>query len=289
MKKEMHCFNKPLTWSLLNQKISELMTDFPFIQKRVIGHSVLGKEIVELHIGSGSQCVHYNASFHGNEWITTLAVMRFLYEYALHYEAGRTAADVSLSLVPMVNPDGVDLVLEGSSAAQSYEAIVLAINNGSDDFSRWKANIRGVDLNKQFPAGWEIEASRKPKQPHYRDYPGAEPLTEPEAEAMVQLMKRNAFVTMHAVHTQGEEIYWGFNSHEPEESKEIVHLYAEESGYEAVCDIDNYAGFKDWYLQEFHKPAFTLELGHGVNPLPLSQLEEIYSKCSKIFKASVKI
>ena len=68
---------------------------------------------------------------------------------------------------------------------------LLRINSGSTDFSNWKANIRGVDLNNQYPANWEIEKERKePKSPAPRDYPGDAPLTEPEAEAMAALARK---------------------------------------------------------------------------------------------------
>ncbi|WLV25925.1 M14 family metallocarboxypeptidase [Aciduricibacillus chroicocephali] len=281
-------FNKALTYEELARKVDQLINEYPFIQKNTIGHSVLGKEIFELRIGTETEIIHYNASFHANEWITTLIAMRFLEEYASEYNKKAPQTNYALSIIPMVNPDGVDLVLGGYELGGPFKDEVIKINEGITSFSNWKANIRGVDLNKQFPAGWEIEAERKPKSPHFRDYPGYAPLTEPESIAMVQFAKENNIARLHALHTQGEEIYWGFQDFEPKESEEIVQQYAEKSGYKAVRDIDNYAGFKDWYLQEFRKPAFTLELGHGVNPLPLSQLDEIYKKSSEIFKLSME-
>ncbi len=62
----------------------------------------------------------------------------------------------SLYLVPMVNPDGVDLVngvLEEGASLEEAERIAA-------DYPKipfpdgWKANIEGIDLNLQFPAGW---------------------------------------------------------------------------------------------------------------------------------------
>lgn len=284
----LHRYNKPLTYNDLMVEIDHLLNKYPFIQKTTIGHSVLGKELVELRIGSGQECIHYNASFHGNEWITTLIIMRFFSECAKGYKVGNHDPDLSISIVPMVNPDGVDLVLNGAVAAGKYRQKVIEINEGSTDFTRWKSNIKGVDLNKQFPAGWETEAARKPKKPHFRDHPGPFPLSEPEAIAMAAFAENQSLKRMHAVHTQGEEIYWGFDGYEPVASKRIALDYAKKSGYTAVRYVDNYAGYKDWYIKQFRKPGFTLELGCGTNPLPLEQLEEIWMKVSGLFWASIK-
>jgi g-D-glutamyl-meso-diaminopimelate peptidase len=59
------------------------------------------------------------------------------------------------------------------------------------------------------------------------------------------------------------------------------------SGYRGIQNIDSHAGYKDWFIQEFRKPGFTIELGLGVNPLPLSQFDEIYSEAIGIFLASL--
>ena len=91
----------------------------------------------------------------------------------------------------MVNPDGVDLVLNGPPSSEPYRSNVIEWNNNSLDFSGWKANIRGVDLNDQFPAEWERERARNPKNPGPRDYGGESPLSEPEAIAMADLTRRS--------------------------------------------------------------------------------------------------
>ena len=165
--------------------------------------------------------------------------------------------------------------------------MVLVINNGDTDFTAWKANIRGVDLNDQFPANWDIEAERRAQQPAPRDYPGGAPLSEPEAQAMAQLAQASDFDRVLAFHTQGEVIYWGYENLEPPYAETIVNEFARVSGYEPIRYIDSHAGFKDWFIQEWRRPGFTVELGLGVNPLPLSQFEEIYEESLGIFLASL--
>jgi g-D-glutamyl-meso-diaminopimelate peptidase len=288
---------KPYDFKAFQTDLENLKELYPFIKLRSIGESVLGLPLYELNVGRGNKRIHINGSFHANEWITTAIIMTFLNDYLLtltnmnRLKGFYTAPfyfETSLSIVPMVNPDGVNLVLNGPPEDEPYRSAVIEMNNGNMNFDQWKANIRGVDLNNQFPACWEIEKERKePKAPAPRDYPGDEPLTEPEALAMANLTEKQNFCRVLAFHTQGKEIYWGYLNNEPAESEAIVNVFAKMSGYKAVRFIDSHAGFKDWFIQEWKRPGFTIELGEGVNPLPLDQFNEIYRDSLGIFLASL--
>jgi g-D-glutamyl-meso-diaminopimelate peptidase len=277
------------------QKIIEL---FPFVSYRVIGHSVLGKPIYELIIGDANapKSVHINASFHANEWITTSVVMKWCKEllYSLCTNNKQFAffpierfKQTRLSLVPLVNPDGVDLVLHGPEYVNYDVDTLHTINKNQPDFNEWKANIRGVDLNNQFPSFWEIEQQRKPKSPSYRDFPGYAPLTEPEARTMSDLAEANRFDRLLALHTQGEEIYWGYKGFEPEQAQKTVEQFERLSGYKPVRNLDSYAGYRDWFVHRFSKEGYTIELGKGRNPLPFEQFQEIYQKMRGILWTSL--
>ncbi|RFB10551.1 LysM peptidoglycan-binding domain-containing protein [Bacillus sp. HNG] len=289
--------NRKYDYEDLMKDIHELQTIYPFLQTRSVGKSVLGKELVELRLGRGAKRVHWNGSFHANEWITTNVIMTFLNDYLLAltnmapirgFYVEPLYLKAILSIVPMVNPDGVDLVHNGPPEQEPYKQEVVKINNGSLDFKDWKANIRGVDLNNQFPANWEIEKKRKePKSPAPRDYPGNAPFTEPEVIAIEKLTRSSNFSCVLAFHTQGEVIYWGYEGLEPPEAETLVKEFSRVSGYEAVRFVDSHAGFKDWFIQEWRRPGFTFELGKGVNPLPLSQFEEIYQETLGAFLASL--
>ncbi len=276
--------------------IEKLLAYFPFIKVTFIGKSVLGLDIPEIRIGEGEKRVHYNGSFHGNEWITTAFLMSCLNEYLLALKCQTPIGDAdplclyeetTLSIVPMVNPDGVNLVLNGPPAHKKWRAEVIELNNGSLDFSGWKANIRGVDLNDQFPANWEGERARNPLTPGPRDYGGNRPLSEPETIAMAELTRKRNFSRVLAFHTQGEEMYWGFDGLEPPESEPIVQEFSRVSGYKPVRIIESYAGYKDWFIQEWRRPGFTIELGCGSNPLPISQFDKIYQEALGIFWAGL--
>jgi g-D-glutamyl-meso-diaminopimelate peptidase len=296
-----------ITWRLVQGKqhydFSRMMSDiarlqdvYPFLRVTNAGNSVLGNRIPEVLLGNGSKRVHYNASFHANEWITTPILMTFLNDYCLSLTNGNSIRGIStfplyrqsmLSLVPMVNPDGVSLVMNGPPEDETWSNRVIELNRGSTDFSGWKANIRGVDLNDQFPARWELEKARNPTEPGPRDYVGERPLSEPEAIAMADLTRRRDFARVLAFHTQGEVMYWGFENLEPPESEVLVNEFARVSGYEPVKTIESYAGYKDWFIQDWRRPGFTIELGTGTNPLPLTQFDEIYEEVLGIFLAGL--
>ncbi|MDF2067452.1 M14 family metallopeptidase [Bacillus sp. Cr_A10] len=296
-----------VTWRLVNGKqnydydtmrndIRRLQTVYPFLQVSSIGKTVLDREIPEVLIGNGDKRVHFNGSFHANEWITTPITMTFLNDYLLSLTNQKTIRGIetsplytqtTFSIVPMVNPDGVNLVINGPPANEPWSSRVIEWNNGSSDFSGWKANIRGVDLNDQFPAKWDLERARNPKTPGPRDYGGESPLSEPEAIAMADLTRRRDFARVLAFHTQGEVIYWGFEDLEPPETEVLAMEFSRVSGYEPIQTIESYAGYKDWFIQDWRRPGFTIELGTGTNPLPLTQFDEIYEESLGIFLSAL--
>ena len=289
---------KPYTSERVEDELMLLNSRYPFMELRTIGESVLGKPIYELHIGTGDKLVHINGSFHANESITTNVIMAFIENYAYSMvnqdpirgiDMSSFFREVRLSVVPLVNPDGVDLVNGQLPSDQEIREQVIEINNGSTDFRSWKANIRGVDLNNQYPAGWTIEQQRKPKTPQPRNFPGFGPLTEPEALALYNLAFEEQFDRVLALHTQGEVIYWGYEGLEPPEAEQIALEYQQVSSYTPIRYVDSHAGYKDWFIQEFRRPGFTIELGKGVNPLPISQFDVLYEEMLGIFLANYYI
>lgn len=289
--------NKNYTYDQLLQDIERLRQVYPNLTTQSIGSSVMGKDIIELRAGSGPSEIHINAAMHANEWITAGALMQFINDFMLAVTNSQPLNGQyvyplysmnTISFVPMVNPDGVNLVINGAPAEEPYRSQVLRINGGSTDFSGWKANIRGVDLNKQFPALWEVDAVKGPQQPAPRDYSGEAPLTEPEVQAIADLTRERSFNRVLALHTQGEEIYWGFQGLEPPESELYAQRMAAASGYQAVRNVNSTAGYKDWFIQDWRRPGFTIELGSGQNPLPLSQFPNVSQATTAILLEAMK-
>ncbi|MXO81702.1 LysM peptidoglycan-binding domain-containing protein, partial [Paenibacillus sp. OT2-17] len=151
----------------LKEDLAALARRYPFIEVGSIGTSVMGKDIPYVRIGQGTRKIHANASVHANEWLTTPCLLRFIEQYAQGIDGteehigtsqwvyGGSPQDLlehtSLWVVPMVNPDGVELVQQGVLPTHPLYHDLKKWNEGRADYRGWKANIRGVDLNDQFP------------------------------------------------------------------------------------------------------------------------------------------
>ncbi len=280
------------TYEILMHSIEGLKKRYPFLRVGNIGASVLGKALYSLRLGTGPNQVFYNAAHHALEWITSPLLMKFAEEYLKAYAFGQKIGEydsrelwnsASIWLVPMVNPDGVDLVLNGLQRNNPYYSRLIRWNGGSTDFSSvWEANIRGVDLNHNYNAAWEqskrAEAELGITGPGPTRYSGPYPVSEPETRAMVRFTRSHNFRLAVAYHTQGQVIYWNFMNLAPAEAKTIGENMARISGYslEQATGVASYAGYKDWFIQEYRRPGYTIEVGQGKNPIPVSQFDQIY-------------
>ena len=280
---------------ILEKDIRNLKLIYPFLEVGEIGKSVLNKSLPYIKIGNGNKKVFYSAAFHANEWITSLVLMKFLEEYAkafvenkniFGHNAQALYYTTSLYIVPMVNPDGVDLVTGSiKNVEDAYKNAVQIVNNFPEiPFpDGWKANINGVDLNLQFPAGWEqakeIKFSQGYTMPAPKNYVGTTPISEPESRAIYDFTLKNNFKLVIAYHPQGQEIYWNFQNLAPESAKIIGEKFAKASGYllTEVPYNSSFAGYKDWFIQKHIKPGYTVEAGLGENPLSIAQFDEIYN------------
>lgn len=283
----------PYSSALVTYCVAGLRARFPFIDTGGIGRSVMNAPLYYMKLGSGSRVVYYSAAHHANEWITAPVLLKYAQELAKAYAGGgsvygRRASDIlgeaTIYITPMANPDGVDLVT-GALTGGTYFENAGKIAEGYPEIpfpAGWKANILGVDLNLQYPAEWEKAREIKFAQgftgPAPRDYVGPAPLTAPESRAVYEFTKMLEPELILAYHTQGKTIYWKFMDFEPPYSRDIAAAFGEASGYavEETPYSSGFAGLKDWFIQDYDRPGYTIECGLGENPLPLSQLGEIY-------------
>lgn len=148
---------------------------------------------------------------------------------------------------------------------------------------RGKQIFCGIDLNLQFPADWlrarEIKFAQGFIRPAPRDFVGYGPLTEPESLAIYNFTLTHNFKLILAYHTQGEIIFWRYLNLEPPEAQTVGERFAQISGYllDDNANTESYAGYRDWFIQDYRRPGYTFETGLGVNPLPINQFDKIYS------------
>lgn len=279
-------------------EMNRLAGAYSFVTLSEYGRSVLGRPLLYICAGTGTRKVWYNASHHANEWITTTVLLKFMGELFEKAQTGGTIAGFDaktllqnnrLCFMPLVNPDGVDLVLGRLDQNEVASARRIASNYPGIPFpSGWKANIRGIDLNLQYPANWEKAREIKFAQgfvgPAPRDYVGPAPLTAPESRTLAAFTQAGSPDVTLSLHTQGEVIYWRFADFDPPGARELGEKLAAASGYllSATPPVSDNAGYKDWFIQDWNRPGYTVEMGLGENPLPMSALDGIYVRMAPL-------
>jgi g-D-glutamyl-meso-diaminopimelate peptidase len=184
----------------------------------------------------------------------------------------------------MVNPDGVTIQQNGLfNASLEEQEQLLIMNGGSIDFSRWKANGNGIDLNRQYSAGWE-ELSDSAPFPFYQLYKGKEPFSAPEVKAIKQFTNEIQPIIAISYHTSGRVLYWHYQTEKNHIQRDytIASHVAHLTGYKLDQPVETAVGggYTDWFIQTFRRPALTIEVGYEVNETnpPLSVFSEEWNR-----------
>ena len=277
--------NEP-KYALYLKKLCSLKRNYPLLKLFSIGRTVQGKKIYALSLGRMQNPTLFAGAFHAQEWLTQSLLTKFLEEILNEYLRGgeiKKALDRrGVIIIPSVNLDGVELVLSGGKSANEYSCFIRKISKG--DLSSWNANIRGVDLNHNFDAGHNILRQQEIKSgitgPAPRQFGGFYPNSEIETRALVSLVRKILPSRVYAFHSQGEEIFYSYNGITPPKSLLIANTLSKISGYTLVnqTGLASHGGFKDYFIKEYNRPGFTIEIGRGKNPLPIDELEPIFAR-----------
>ena len=264
--------------------IKRIASQYPAFSKAfAFGASNWGAPLYCLAVGNfrAAKRVLILGGTHAREYMTVQLINKIAAEvisdYEKTYEGRRISVppqNVCLFFVPMLNPDGIVISQGGSDAApDNYKPFLKTVEIIGHDVSQWKANGAAVDLNRTFPASWRLAPLAS------EGYSGREPLKcAPEARALMALCKAYHFDLALSYHAAGEVIYWrqrGFNNAVSFPLAEAIHRL---TGYELEQDDTSYGGFKGWFVQTFNRPAFTIEIGLGATPLPISQFHKIFNQ-----------
>ncbi len=284
-------YSNPPRYEAVLKKLTQIKNLDKNIKLFCIGQSILKRKIYALGIGNLKNAVLFTGAIHAQEWLTCSILLRFFEDIfskkTLH---GVNLSDIfehrGLIVVPLCNPDGVEIALGGPKTAKQLCSPIEAIIKKSD--KSWQANARGVDLNHNFDAGWDIlkklERQAGITSPSPRQYGGICPQSEPETKALVSLCNALNIKKVVAFHSQGEEIYYYYGPNTPPESELMADALAASSGYQVRKPegLASHGGFKDWFIKAKSRPGFTVEVGVGQNPLPIQMLEPIYEKIKEM-------
>jgi hypothetical protein len=246
-----------------------------------IGRSVEGRELLLIEFGSGGRKIFVNGAVHASEYICSSYLMYMVEQYACAYETSGFFGDfdvreilgkVTLCIVPMVNPDGINLVQNGVGAVLEPGALskIAANDPRFVDYSCWKANIDGVDLNRNFDDNWYV--ARPVKAPAAKLFKGDYPLSEPETRAVVSYVNKNMFWAFLNFHSQGGGVYgWDDrNARYYPELGSMLSRIIDASGFKKLKDTSetDYGTFAGYARATFLKPALTVELCRYVSSYP---------------------
>lgn len=277
------------------QAIFDLCESYPFLEKQIIGKSCMGRDIYALKLGRSAEYVLFAAAFHGSEHITSTLLLKFLENLCIALESCSSIAGLNapramygrgLIIVPLVNPDGCEVSIHKAAGAGFMAQKINKL--AKNDYTHWNANIRGVDINHNFDAGWKTLRELERKQgilgPAPTRFGGFAPHSEPETKALVDLCHKYRIRHVAAFHSQGEVIYWNYGSKAPKKSEKMAQIMATSSGY--ALDIPTGlavgGGFKDWFIETFDRPGFTIEVGKGENPLSSEILPSLYKRLEEM-------
>ena len=234
-------------------------------EKTVIGKSLFGRKLYAVKIGEGSPVGLAQYAIHGREYITSHLALK-------HFERGVFKG--SFWLVPLLNPDGALLSQTGlmSVRRKSDQEKLISLNGESKDFSLWKANGRGVDLNVNFDARWGTGA-KNVLCAGAENYIGRKPFSEPETRALKKFTEKIKPDYTVSYHTKGEEIYWYFyqSMRTCPRDKALAMALSQSTGYPLACAKGSAGGYKDWCIQTFNVPSFTIEAGDDSFCHPLGE------------------
>lgn len=260
-----------------------------FIEYFSIGKSVMERDIPCMCVGRGEKKLLLIGAHHGLEYLTSAFLTKFLSNYIVKlitnteyfgHDIRELYKKATLFIVPMMNPDGVDIAINGLDITNPYHRRLISMVGIHSFDTVWQANARGVDLNHNYDADWSMVAER----PAPSKFGGEHPESEPETQAVVKLIRENNIDMILAFHSQGREIYYDFGGLESKRARSIALKLSDASGYTVAHPTGTaaFGGCKDWFIGEFGKEGYTIEIGEGKNPLPDEALYEIYDENARL-------
>lgn len=252
---------------------------------REIGETYFKRKIfaVERILDKKFATAIFVSSIHARENISTDLVCKMIDEGLFE-----NIKNFNLSFILMANPDGVELSKNGLKNIQKkYHKNLIKINKNSKNFSLWKANGRGVDLNNNFDANFGTNIGSN--VPASSGYAGVRFESECETQAIVNYLQNNKTFFVINYHTKGEEIYYNFfqDGGRLERDKLIAERFAISTGYTIKNpEMVSSGGLKDYCVLKLKIPSLTIELGNDnlVHPIEKEYLEEIFERHKTIAK-----
>jgi len=274
------------TYSQMVADMSGLQEKYPDkVTVSSIGMSELGADIPVMLLGNVNAKYHVllQGAIHGREHLTAWLLMAMA-DYWLDNSLF-SYGNVCYHIIPMTNPDGVTISQNKylNDTQQEIYLSDLAYGFTTDGESRyaylWKANGLGVDINRNFPSGWETINSRL--LPSSEGFQGTEPFSSAEAAALRDYTLRYPFDVTLNYHAFGSIIYYEYGNKEPvnSQSESLASAVKRVTGYSMHGSAGvAAAGYKDWVMDELGIPSITVEIGTTQPPLDYREIYNIFAR-----------
>ena len=296
------------TYENMQNDLGILARIFPeIIQIDSLGKTEDQRELYHFYIGSANapKKILIFGGIHGREYMTSQLIMEQTTEFLMKLcrtqdkEYAKILEGKAIHVVPMVNPDGVTISQRGAMGIKNPDLKNLveeiALREGGRHpqgsyFHRWKANAKGVDLNRNFDALWETceDAVQEPSRENYK---GPKPESEIESRALAELTRREEFQRTISYHSSGAVIYWDFYQQGQlrVQTWEFAKKIGEITGYvpQENTREQSSGGYKDWALLKMEIPSLTIEIGRQESPLPASCFEEIFMENRGVWEGTL--
>lgn len=281
-----------ITWEDLMERVEGYRGKYDFVSVKTVGRSFRGREIPMLSIGNGSRKILYVGAHHGAEGITSAILMHYIDEAVQLILSGKRVGGADgdlliktrrMDIIPMLNPDGVEISVNGVAESDIMYERLLRMNGGSDDFTAWQANGRGVDLNHNYNDMFMDYKVMERNMGIYggcrSKYSGEYPESEPESAAICHYIRSERPCHIISLHSQGEELYYESRGFALPQSVKNGVIAQRLTGYRMKKTEGTAAsgGLLDWVTRECGIPCLTVECGKGRNPLPEENMMGIYA------------
>ena len=281
------------TYEQMVADMAELQAAYPdSVRLGSIGKSEQRRDIPVMIVGNPQAPNHVlmQGAMHAREHFTGWLLMAIM-DHALNTKL--LSENVCYHVIPISNPDGVTLS-QTQALNENQVQIYLRdlacgyVNWGQKEYARqWKANALGVDLNRNFPSGWEN--SLEHPQPSIFRYRGESPLCAAESKALADYTQSRHFDATFSFHSHGSVLYYAYGSKQPvnDLSYSLALTVQQQTGYIPIGGSDGTpgAGYKDWAMDALGIPSLTVEIGSTRTPLENRDIYNTFARFESILPA----
>ncbi len=277
--------------------ILSILAKYPFVSLVNLGKSAAGRDIPLLFLGQTNDFTLFVAGDDSTQRINTLILLKFIKELCEKTLSGEELCSINirkalfgrgLAIIPLLNPDGHEIAHLGERGCGRLATGIGRLCKG--DYSKWSANLRGVELKRNFFPDFDKRKAKEKQQnifgPSFKGFGGYRPESEPETAALAEFCRTKEVRQFVNLSSGGNTIIYGAKPNLPPKSEKMVQVMSAVSSFTVTPPIAREeVELCDWFAYEFQKPAITLKIGEGSSP-PCSELSYWYARVKEMLTLS---